>query len=260
MREALDRVARSVQVWSVAGGRAEPRSAVLEPDDGGGRVTALAALPAGDGHRPCLVCGDDAGGLRLWTGHAPESPGQDVRWECARLLQFRAPPDTEGQISVACLEPLPHRRLAVSFEVGAVPAGVGARRLAAGATALDVPRARAVVVVDVTRAAVAAVLDGHRDAVRCMCALPDGGLATGGGKLDATVRVWGPSQVRGGGGEGEEGGQEVDQGPALRVVSEGTTLEKVGYCFALKALPDATPGSRRFALAAARYNVVKICL
>ena len=37
-------------------------------------------------------------------------------------------------------------------------------------------------------------------------------------------------------------------------------LDEPGYVFALAVAPDSKPGSELFALVAARYNVVKICL
>jgi hypothetical protein len=65
---------------------------------------------------------------------------------------------------------------------------------------------------------------------------------TGGGKLDATLQLW---------------KQEQD----ITVQTESAkTLSDVGYVFSLAVLPDAKAGSNRFAVAAARYNTVKIFL
>merc|ERR1711920_277547 len=109
-------------------------------------------------------------------------------------------------------------------------------------TALRVSTAQAVFLVNVLRGTVLAVLDAHKDVVRCMCVLPTG-LATGGGKQDATVRIWETSQW-----------QNATTEASAAILSEASALKELGYVFALTVLLDAKPGSQLFALAAARYN------
>ena len=105
----------------------------------------------------------------------------------------------------------PPRLLAVSTEMFTPAAGQGAagqgaadqgaagapplpgRR--AGVVELRLPTARAVFIVDLASCSVLVCLDGHRDAVGAMCATPNGGLLTGGGKLDATCKVRPPSKL-----------------------------------------------------------------
>ena len=128
-------------------------------------------------------------------------------------------------------------------------AGEGVEPHGSGASLLRVPlpaHGGAVAILDVARSAVLATLDAHTDVVRCMCALPDGGLATGGGPQDRSVRVWARSQW-------EDQPREERGGDAVPVRREATqTLSAPGYVFALAALPDANPGgSKLFALACA---------
>ena len=112
---------------------------------------------------------------------------------------------------------------------------------------------------------VLAVLHAHADAVRCLHALPDGGLATGGGPEDRTVRIWRRAQWEADAPADEASADGREPGgadhSATRMVREAAqTLHEPGYVFALTSLPDAKPGSQLFALACARYNTVRICL
>ena len=65
---------------------------------------------------------------------------------------------------------------------------------------------------------------------------------------------------------GEEGHGEAVGAQPWRdglpcVVQEAEqTLTKLGYVLALAFVPDSKPGSALFALAGARYNVLKVCL
>jgi hypothetical protein len=94
-------------------------------------------------------------------------------------------------------------------------------------------------------------LNGHeKDAVICMCQLPNGDLLTGGGKNDATLQLWSREQI-----DGEE--EQRDE-PMIR--ESRKKLNDVGYVFALTVLPDAKVGSNYYAIAAARYNTVKLVI
>ena len=105
-------------------------------------------------------------------------------------------------------------------------------------------------IVDTKEATIKAVLDAHSDTVQCICSLPDGGILTAGGKMDATVRVW------------DSVGATInytDAGNEVKVFKEAKILKQPGYVFDLKVLPDSN-GSGIFAIAAARYNVIKIVI
>ncbi|EJK50535.1 hypothetical protein THAOC_30462, partial [Thalassiosira oceanica] len=54
---------------------------------------------------------------------------------------------------------------------------------------------KGVCVVDLNTQSATHVLDGHKDTVMCVRSLPDGSLLTGGGKLDATVKLWSCDQL-----------------------------------------------------------------
>jgi len=157
-------------------------------------------------------------------------------------------------LSVVCMEALtsPHV-LAVSTAEIIAPAADGRARLADGTAVLEVPRTSgrpgSVVLVDVSTRTVLAVLAAHTDIITCMCAIPGGGLVTGGGKRDATVKIWHPSQWNG-----------EKEGAAMVLHEAAQSPLEPGYVFALTTLPDTKPGSTLFALAGAWYNRVKICL
>jgi WD40 repeat protein len=90
---------------------------------------------------------------------------------------------------------------------------------------------------------VQSTLIGHlKDAVICLCELPNGDLLTGGGKLDTTLQLWTKSQLSTRE-QQDDDGQEQVHSKACKVLSD------VGYVFCLAVLPDA-----KDAVAAARYN------
>ena len=146
----------------------------------------------------------------------------------------------------------------------------------------------------------APVLDAHSDTVRCICPLPCGDLLTAGGKMDATVRVWDAAVVADALKEeveendsssimktGTENENETESGnaqptseqleendvtlsPGLTsasiLLTEAKTLKEPGYVFDLKVLPNHSKNKADdsedllYAVAAARYNVVKIII
>jgi hypothetical protein len=79
-----------------------------------------------------------------------------------------------------------------------------------------------------------------------MCQLPNGDLLTGGGKLDATLQLWSRSQV-----EGVDG---VVHSQSRKKLTE------VGYVFSLAVLLDTKKDSNYYAVAAGRYNTIKIII
>eukprot|EP00979_Chaetoceros_neogracilis_P000485 scaffold109_cov294-Chaetoceros_neogracile.AAC.8 len=127
-------------------------------------------------------------------------------------------------------------------------------RVISSATPLHVTHPSAVYIVDLDRGSVRVVLNAHSDAVQCICPLPNGGILTGGGKMDATVRMWDSMAIS----TALQGNHENSED--VPVLMEADTLTELGYVFDLKVLPDAEPSSCLFAVAGARYNVVKIVI
>jgi hypothetical protein len=80
------------------------------------------------------------------------------------------------------------------------------------------------------------------------------GLLTGGGKNDGTVKLWRAAQWQ----QQQQQGADGDARGAAVLKDCAKLLPDVGYSFDLALLPDSTPGSKRYALAAARYNKAKL--
>jgi WD40 repeat protein len=165
------------------------------------------------------------------------------------------------------MEPLSNGRLVVSTKKGVAvlpqqQGVVGLERFLDGSTPMRVPKAQSVFVINLRNnnesIAITAILDGHTDAVQCMRLLPNGDLLTGGGKFDATLKMWERSQLQYL--EDDETNHAAPRAEAELTTNVATTLPDVGYVFSLAVLPDEKPGSSHFAVAAARYNVVKILL
>merc|ERR550537_1441392 len=181
--------------------------------------------------------------------------------------------------SVICMEALPDGRLAVSSE--AQGAGTSSFELV-GPTPVEIAHPRAVHILDfsylqngigdvrggVQVPSVHATLTGHtsKDAVICICGLPNGDLLTGGGKLDASLQLWTSAQINGtldGSGNTSSQMEALSEGAARRwnVQDKASkVLSEVGYVFALQVLPDAKENSNYYAVAAGRYNTVKIII
>ena len=142
------------------------------------------------------------------------------------------------------------------------------------ATNHSVPFSRAVYIIDMqmgesslshgsVNSVVVRVLNGHtKDAVHCMCALPNGDLLTGGGKLDATLQLWKKSQIL-----PYNNNQSDDDETSRDTMTSFIQTESAqdlstacGYVFALEFLSDLKAGSAQFAIAAGRYNTIKILL
>jgi len=128
-------------------------------------------------------------------------------------------------------------------------------------------------------------LDGHRDVVHSILPLPNGDLVTAGGKHDATTKVWSREQLRGAaprtrvnervrGYDGQADAMAVLESSPPPVLTEAATAnlcKDAGYVFATELLedfkskgnrsdPSQPHGGNPFALAVARYNVVKIVI
>lgn len=195
-----------------------------------------------------LVSGDVIGGLRIWKPQAVTENGINHLKFVQQAFTQLVPED--GSCSIVCMEPLGDgRHLAVSTASTANMDTIGSF-----GTSLSIPSSRAVYILDMGNTrniGVIRVLQGHtKDAVQCMCALPNGDLMTGGGKLDATLQLWESSQLI----SSDEGSESLLQNQSSQSFSD------VGYVFGLTVLKDKKPGSSEFAVAAARYNTVKIVL
>ena len=206
----------------------------------------------------------------MWKPRVRE---EDVFWTTRvdfvqeALFQLLPSDDQSSCCSIVCMEPLDGRRLAVSTTATTRAAGT-----MAGARLLNVPLTRAVYILefqnndDIMDMEVVRVLNGHPlDAVHCLCALPNGDLMTGGAKLDATLQLWKSSQLNRvseslSSVQGEEG-EEVQEEPSSFLQTKSfQTFTEVGYVFGLTVLHDHKVGSSGFAVAAARYNTIKIIL
>ena len=227
-----------------------------------------------------LVCGDEWGGLRVFewdmrsssstatatttehTTHNVTAPRSFSRHQTT-FLQFQCP-SQPFHFGISCMEPIPqedssNNMLAVS--IYAVSNSSVDEVLRSTALPLHVPPNSSrlgVCIVDVDNAAIKAVLDAHSDIVQCICPLPDGGILTAGGKMDATVQVWKASSITKA--IESDKGEESENNNTPVIVSESDKLKEPGYVFDLKVLPDSEPGSSLYAIAAARYNVVKIVI
>ncbi|OEU17817.1 hypothetical protein FRACYDRAFT_238244 [Fragilariopsis cylindrus CCMP1102] len=133
-------------------------------------------------------------------------------------------------------------------------------------------------------------LDGHKDVVQCTLPLPNGDIITAGGKYDATLQIWSQSQLK----EAtttstattHDNSNNNNNNKSNRNSSSETTIsgcpptilkkaaidnfcKEVGYVFAIECLKDfkndknsnnPTNTCNYFAIAVARYNVVKLII
>jgi WD40 repeat protein len=212
-------------------------------------ITALATLPTNDGSAT-LVLGDAAGRLRITRFRSDE--GNAVDLDEYLNLQLRS---TDGTVlSIVCIEPLSESLLAVSTRQLGGGLHQESQPPPTNYIDINVPVGQALHIIDLETNTCRGTVNGHKDVVHAICLLPDGCLATCGGKMDAKTRVWDLSKLQ----DDERG----DDGAETTVWSEAESkeLEEVGYVFGLTVLPDTKPGSQHYALAAARYNVVRICI
>jgi len=113
-----------------------------------------------------------------------------------------------------------------------------------------------IILLDMNKNQVRAILDGahsKNDIVQCICPLPDGGILSAGGKMDATIQLWEPIPNE------EEEENKNNHSPVI--ITNAKKLQEPGYVFDLKVLPDKTNStSNVYAVAGARYNVIKIVI
>lgn len=182
-----------------------------------------------------LVIGDETG-IQIFTATRD------------RIFQRKLAMQFQYLCDIDCMEPLHDDFLAVSIsrkstQEVSVPSS---------AERLQLPTERGVYIFDIETAAVRAVLDGHRDSVKCICRLPDGGLLTAGGKFDATVQLWRSEALT-------KMTKSQDENDEIEIFGESKKLKNPGYVFDLKVLPDNN-GSTTYAIAAARYNTINIII
>uniref|UniRef100_A0A7S3KZU4 Ubiquitin-like domain-containing protein n=1 Tax=Amphora coffeiformis TaxID=265554 RepID=A0A7S3KZU4_9STRA len=262
VQENLGKAARSVQIlYSIQrkddeSSQTFPRisSKILDPSsgpEGAAPITCLACVFV-PGQGRFLVAGDTQGGLRIWRALRSTTTSSSTDIEFTECGFYQMTPPSSG-CRIVCMEPLSDGRLAVATD-----SVHSTTESLLGATALPTQAPRAVHILDFSGAATApriqSTLTGHsQDAVICMCQLPDGGLLTGGGKLDATLQLWSCSQVKGKETYGDDSVSTV-------YAQSSKVLSDVGYVFALAVLTDAKNDSSYYAVAAGRYNTVKIII
>ncbi|KAL7537278.1 hypothetical protein ACHAXR_008672 [Thalassiosira sp. AJA248-18] len=239
IQHQLLRVSNLVKVWYYDGSQGGPsivREEIISPDAHEDETAPITKLLNMDGR---LISGDAWGGIHIFEW-VQSSESNNIGLPLSRrqyaLMQFRGS-------SIACMEQVEEKLLAVSIQPEQ-NAGV-----LASATPIHVTRPRGIYIVDIDGATIKAVLDAHSDTVQCICRLPDGGILSAGGKMDATVRVW----------ESLTAIKGSDSGDDVNVLTGAKKMKQPGYVFDLKVLPDSK-GSNMYALAAARYNVIKIVI
>ena len=255
IQEGLVRTSQCVQVWFYNGSGSDGDavrlgSEIIAPIHDDNEAPVLTKVAVSNENK--LVCGDERGGLRIFK-FAVESASGNFSYRQSAFLQFQS---LGFDCSIACMEPIEGNLMVVSTDAQqSSTQQAGTRIMSSSATLLNVTNPRAVFIVDLGKAAVRTVLDAHSDVVRCICPLPNGGILTGGGKMDATVRVWDAMAISAALIQGEHANEED-----VPVLTEADKLKEPGYVFDLKVLPDADPSSTLYAVAGARYNVVKIVI
>lgn len=240
----LDRLAKCTQVWfrTTANEATAPlRTLLLEPTNPmASRTTALTGLQD-ESSEQCnfIVTGDETGGLCMWKAvMADEGP----TFEENSYFQLTSPTQ---RCSIVAMEAISGSRLAISTaKLQTLPASESAAAL------VQVPDSQAVHIFRYSNntLTLTRTLKGHTDVVNIVHELSDGHILTAGGKYDGTVQMWTNHKSPAG----------ADHERITVETKSIKTLDDVGYIFSLVSLKDHKPGSQHFALAAARYNTVKI--
>lgn len=246
-------------------------------------VTALESW--NDNGNVILAVGDLQGGIMLWkidaSMNAAVGNSRNSSLSCTKLKYIRTTSlenTAQSRSSIVCMKYLSEtKQLLVSTrEIAPVPLSplsIDALDVATLNLPLQLPQAVQSIKVDGILdgsqqhdTIVLFALDGHKDVVHCLLPLPNGDLLTAGGKLDATTQIWSRSQLR----EAGEGKESV-----LTTAAVTNLCKDAGYIFAAKVLQDfkgkgsstgssSSSGSQvdqsPFAIAVARYNVVKIVI
>lgn len=114
---------------------------------------------------------------------------------------------------------------------------------------LHVSISRGVLLIDMDTETLRAVLNGHLHTIHCICPLPNGSILTAGAKNDAKVLLWENNSVT-----------NAIQADDIVTLTEAKQTKEPGYVFDIQVLPDSDPNSIAFAIAGARYNVIKIVI
>jgi len=188
----------------------------------------------------CLVCGDAHGGIRIYEWITESNNNLPARRQIAHM-QLRGS-------SIACLAMIQENHLAVSIQLRGEDTGIQP-----SATPLQTTRPRGIYILDTKQATVKAILDAHKDKVQCICPLPNGGVISAGGRMDATCRFWNSVDISSAIQATDESNEEE-----VKVLTDAP-IQEPGYVFDLQVLPDSN-GSDVYGIAAARYNVIKIVI
>jgi len=264
MQQIMTEMSSTIQVlYGYADGRTPLQSYLLTNRDVAPITSVTNLVTKQNGHdKSFLVAGDQEGYIRVWEAQVEKQNDNDiVNFSLQSTFQLRS--EDGSAVAIVCLEPLGQT---VQLAVSTAPTG----RPASSNTGPHVliPVSRAVHVLKLSNLVGNSILPtisnsliGHaKDAVICMRALPDGGLLTGGGKLDATVQLWSLSQLSANNNIMEGDGEEGATNESKELSKSSQTITTLGYVFALEILPDRMEGSSQFAIAGARYNTVKIIL
>ena len=255
IQDSLVRSSQCVQVWFYRGGNSDGSavgfgSLIIPPgnDESMAPVTNVAIS------NDKLVCGDDFGCLRVLECRRSSN---SFGFRRVAYLQLQC---AGFDLGISCMEPMRENLLIVSTNARQhASSSSNGVQIISSATPLHVSNPRAVFIVDLDLSSVRIVLDAHSDVVNCICPLPNGGILTGGGKMDATVRVWDAAALSPALRDKVVHEEDVVDQP-VPVLSEADKLDEPGYVFDLKVLPDSEPASCLYAIAGARYNVVKVIL
>lgn len=258
IQEGLARASRCVKIWFYDSASTNKNGVgfgteTLSFSGEGAVVTKLADLNGK------LVCGDEMGGIRMFKW-STGSFGRSLSRQQEAFFQFQCP---GYRCSINCMEPCQDDLLAVSIHpFNDLSASVDVDvRMISFASPLRIANPRGVFLVDVRNASLRAVFDAHLDIVQCICALPDGGMLTAGGKMDATVKVWDSQAINGAlQNDPHQDESEEDEKPPIFTNEQAKTLKEPGYVFDLKVLPDSNLDKKVYGVAGARYNVIKIII
>lgn len=245
IQENLSRTSRCVKIWfydsSKSNSAAFPEDVILpNSSEDTAPITKVADLNGN------LVCADEWGGIRVFEWDIPVGgTNRSIIHRQSKLLQIRC---AGFHCRISCMEPIKEHLLAISIQAVQKEEGTG---IISSASPLHITNPSGVYIVDLEKATVVASLDGHSDNVQCICPLPDGGILTAGGRMDATVRLWKSDTI--------VAALQADD-EEIHILTESTQLKDPGYVFDLKVLPDSQPDSDVYAVAGARYNVIKIVI
>ena len=187
-----------------------------------------------------LVCGDERGCMATFRLSISSSSNQSTiaAQEESRLQLV-------GQrCTIVLLKRIADNILAVSISPDQ---GQQEDAPSQSATLLRTSISKGVLLIDMQQKTIRTVLNAHNDVVRGICPLPNGDVLTAGGKMDAKVLMWDRDEIIG-----------RDEDSAVLTLTHAIQLKAPGYVFDLQVLRDSDPTSNVFAIAAARYNVIKI--